>query len=104
MPAYDEELFGLAASLIKVKGEAEAIRVANDSRHGLGGGIFSKDEKRAINIVRLLFDTGMVNINGYWLVQPQLPFGGVKDNGFGREHGGFGIKEFVIIESVMIVE
>ncbi len=104
MPAYDEELFGPVASLIKVKDEAEAIRVANDSRYGLGGGIFSKDEKRAIEIARDLFDTGMVNVNGYRLAQPHLPFGGVKDSGYGREHGGFGIKEFVNIKSVMIVD
>lgn len=104
MPAYDEELFGPVASLIKVKDEAEAIRVANASRYGLGGGIFSKDEKHAIDIARNLLDTGMVNINGYRLAQPQLPFGGVKDSGYGREHGGFGIREFVNTKSLMIVE
>lgn len=104
MPAYDEELFGPVASLIRVADEDEAIRVANDSRYGLGGGIFSSDEKRAIHIARNLFDTGMVNVNGYRLAQPQLPFGGVKDSGYGREHGGFGMKEFVNIKSVMIVE
>ena len=104
MPAYDEELFGPAASLIRVANEAEAIRVANDSRYGLGGGIFSKDEQRAIDIARNLFDTGMVNINGYRLAQPHLPFGGVKDSGYGREHGGFGMKEFVNAKSVMIID
>ncbi|WP_111748675.1 NAD-dependent succinate-semialdehyde dehydrogenase [Salinisphaera orenii] len=104
MPAYDDELFGPVASLIRVADEDEAIRIANDSRYGLGGGIFSKDEKRAINIARDLFDTGMVNINGYRVAQPQLPFGGVKDSGYGREHGGFGIKEFVNAKSVMIVD
>lgn len=104
MPAYDEELFGPVASLIRVADEDEAIRVANASRYGLGGGIFSKDEKRAIDIARNLFDTGMVNVNGYNLAQPQLPFGGVKDSGYGREHGGFGMKEFVNIKSVMIVD
>lgn len=104
MPAYDEELFGPVASLIRVADADEAIRVANDSRYGLGGGIFSKDEKRAIDIARNLFDTGMVNINGYRLAQPHLPFGGVKDSGYGREHGGFGMKEFVNVKSVMIVD
>ncbi|HET7267579.1 MAG TPA: NAD-dependent succinate-semialdehyde dehydrogenase [Oleiagrimonas sp.] len=104
MPAYDEELFGPVAALIKVADEDEAIRVANDSRYGLGGGIFSSDEDRAIGIARDLFDTGMVTINGYRLSQPQLPFGGVKDSGYGREHGGFGIKEFVNAKTVMIVD
>lgn len=104
MPAYDEELFGPVASLIRVADEEEAIRVANDSRYGLGGGIFSKDEKRAIDIARNLFDTGMININGYRLAQPHLPFGGIKDSGYGREHGGFGMKEFVNAKSVMIID
>lgn len=102
MPAYGEELFGPAASLIRVKDEEEAIRVANDSRYGLGGGVFSKDEEHAIDIARNRLDTGMVNINGYRVAQPNLPFGGVKDSGYGREHGGFGIREFVNIKSLMI--
>ena len=55
------------------------MRIANDSRYGLGGGIFSRNEDRAIELARLHFDTGMVNINGYNLAQPHLPFGGVKD-------------------------
>lgn len=104
MPAYDEELFGPAASLIEAADEADAIRIANDSRYGLGGGIFSQDEDRAIDIARNMFDTGMVNINGYRLAQPHLPFGGTKDSGYGREHGGFGIKEFVNAKSVMIID
>jgi len=101
-PAYDDELFGPVASLIRVKDEAEAIRVANDSPYGLGGGIFSGDEERAIRLARDEFDTGMVNINGYNLAKPNLPFGGVKNSGYGREHGGFGMREFVNTKAVMI--
>jgi succinate-semialdehyde dehydrogenase/glutarate-semialdehyde dehydrogenase len=104
MPAYDEELFGPVASLIKAKDDEHAMEIANDSRFGLGGGIFSKDQKRAIELARDKFDTGMVNINSYNLAQPNLPFGGVKDSGYGREHGGFGIREFVNIKSIMISE
>ncbi|WP_108666213.1 NAD-dependent succinate-semialdehyde dehydrogenase [Euzebya rosea] len=103
-PAYDDELFGPAAALIRVTDDAEAMRVANDSRYGLGGGIFSADVDRAIELARTEFDTGMVNINGYNLAKPNLPFGGVKDSGYGREHGGFGIREFVNAKAVMIVE
>ena len=103
-PAYDDELFGPAAALIRVKDDAEAMRVANDSRYGLGGGIFSADVDRAIELARTEFDTGMVNINGYNLAKPNLPFGGVKDSGYGREHGGFGIHEFVNTKAVMVVE
>lgn len=102
MPAYDDELFGPVASLIRVKDEAEAMMVANDSRYGLGGGIFSKDTQHATELAIKEFDTGMVNINGYSLAQPNLPFGGVKDSGYGREHGGFGIKEFVNVKTVMV--
>ncbi len=101
MPAYDDELFGPVASLIKAKDADDAMRIANDSRYGLGGGIFSKDEAAAIKLARDHFDTDMVNINGYALAQPNLPFGGVKDSGYGREHGGFGVKEFVNVKSIM---
>lgn len=104
MPAYDDELFGPVASLIKAKDNDDAMRIANDSRYGLGGGIFSKDEKKAIDLAKKHFDTGMININGYGLAQPNLPFGGVKDSGYGREHGGFGIREFVNIKTIMINE
>ena len=104
MPAYDDELFGPVASLIKAKDQDDAMRIANDSRFGLGGGIFSKDEERAIRLAREHFDTGMVNINGYNLSQPNLPFGGVKNSGHGREHGGFGIHEFVNAKAIMIAK
>jgi succinate-semialdehyde dehydrogenase/glutarate-semialdehyde dehydrogenase len=104
MPAYDDELFGPVASLIRVASDEEAMEVANDSRFGLGGGIFSKNVERAVELAIHEFDTGMININGYHLAIPNLPFGGVKDSGYGREHGGFGIKEFVNVKSVMITE
>lgn len=102
MPAYDDELFGPVASLIRAKDNDEAMLIANDSRYGLGGGIFSKDEQAAIELAKHHFDTGMVNINGYGLAQPNLPFGGVKDSGYGREHGGFGLREFVNIKTIMV--
>ena len=101
-PAYDDELFGPVASLIRAKDEDDAMRIANDSRYGLGGAIFSKDEEKAVRLAREQFDTGMVYVNGYGLANPALPFGGVKDSGYGREHGGFGIKEFVNIKAVHV--
>ncbi len=103
-PAYDDELFGPVASLIRAKDNEDAMRIANDSRFGLGGGIFSKNEEKAIELAQKHFDTGMVFINSYGLAQPMMPFGGVKDSGYGREHGGFGIKEFVNAKSVLLVE
>ncbi|OHV07684.1 NAD-dependent succinate-semialdehyde dehydrogenase [Kushneria phosphatilytica] len=104
MPAYDGELFGPVAALIRASDEEDAIAIANDSVYGLGGGIFSEDEARAVKLVRDHFDTGMVSVNGYYIAQPNLPFGGVKDSGYGREHGGFGMREFVNIKSLMIAQ
>ena len=104
MPAYDDELFGPVASLIRARDDKQAMEVANDSRYGLGGGIFSSDTDNAIDLAKNEFDTGMVNINGYSLAQPNLPFGDVKDSGYGREHGGYGMREFVNIKTIMVAE
>ncbi len=101
-PAYDDELFGPVASLIRAKDADDAMRIANDSRFGLGGGIISENVDKAVQLAQMHFDTGMVFINGFGLAVPNMPFGGVKDSGFGREHGGFGMKEFVNIKAVMI--
>ena len=103
-PAYDDEIFGPVASLIKAKDADEALKIANSSRFGLGGAIFSKDEEKAKKLAKLHFDTGMVFINSFGLAQPNMPFGGVKDSGYGREHGGFGLHEFVNTKAVMITE
>jgi len=102
-PAYDDELFGPVASVIRAKDDEDAMRIANDSRYGLGGGIFSKDEDKAMKLARDQFDTGMVMINGYDIATPNLPFGGVKNSGYGREHGGFGMKEFVNAKAVSVL-
>lgn len=101
-PAYADEIFGPVASLIKAKDEEDAMRIANDSRFGLGGGIFSKNVERAQELAEKHFNTGMVFINTFGLAKPAMPFGGVKDSGFGREHGGFGMKEFVNVKSIVI--
>ncbi|KQC32629.1 succinate-semialdehyde dehydrogenase [Nonlabens sp. YIK11] len=103
-PGYDDELFGPVASLIKAKDAEDAMRIANDSRFGLGGGIFTKDEDKAFELASKHFDTGMVFINSFGLAQPNMPFGGVKRSGYGREHGGFGIKEFVNVKAIMRLE
>ena len=101
-PAYDDEIFGPVASLIKAKDEQDAMRIANDSRFGLGGGIFSKDVEKAQELAEKHFNTGMVFINTFGLAKPEMPFGGVKESGFGREHGGLGMKEFVNVKSIII--
>lgn len=102
MPAYDDELFGPVASLIKAKDSDDAMRIANSSRFGLGGGIFSKDEEKARELAKNHFDTGMVFINSFGLAKPNMPFGGVKDSGYGREHGTFGLHEFVNAKAIML--
>ena len=69
-PAYDDELFGPVAALIRAKDDEDAMRIANDSRYGLGGGIISKDVKRATELASKYFDTGMVFINGFGVATP----------------------------------
>ena len=99
-PAYDDEIFGPVAAVIKAKDDDDAMRIANDSRYGLGGGIFTRDEGKARKLARDHFDTGMVRINSFGAADPNMPFGGVKDSGFGREHGGFGMREFVNVKAI----
>ncbi|PTW50975.1 NAD-dependent succinate-semialdehyde dehydrogenase [Rhodovulum kholense] len=101
-PAYDEELFGPVASVIRARDDEDAMRIANDSRFGLGGGIFSRDEARARKLAKEHFDTGMVFINHFNLATPEMPFGGVKDSGYGREHGGFGMTEFINAKAITL--
>jgi acyl-CoA reductase-like NAD-dependent aldehyde dehydrogenase len=93
-PTFQEELFGPVASFYKVKDEQEAIDLANDSPFGLGGSIYTKDIKRAIKIADQI-DTGMVFINQPTWTSPELPFGGTKASGYGRELSELGIIEFV---------
>ncbi|WGW11643.1 NAD-dependent succinate-semialdehyde dehydrogenase [Saxibacter everestensis] len=94
MRAYSEELFGPAAVVYKVASEDEAVELANSSAYGLGGAVFSTDVEKAREIADRL-DTGMVWINGVAASQADLPFGGVKRSGIGRELGKYGMDEFV---------
>ncbi|HEY9038550.1 MAG TPA: NAD-dependent succinate-semialdehyde dehydrogenase [Roseovarius sp.] len=102
-PAYEDELFGPVASLIRAKDDRDAMRIANDSRFGLGGGILSADTEAAVKLAEEEFDTGMVFINGFGMATPNMPFGGVKDAGYGREYGGFGMKEFTNTKAVLVM-
>lgn len=94
MAAYHEELFGPVASFYRVKDEKEAIVLANDSPFGLGGSVFTSDKNRGKNVAAQI-DTGMVFINHPTWTQPDLPFGGTKRSGYGRELSSLGIEEFV---------
>jgi succinate-semialdehyde dehydrogenase/glutarate-semialdehyde dehydrogenase len=101
MPAYDQEIFGPVASLIKAKDEEDAIRIANDSPFGLGASIWTKDIIKAKRMATEI-ESGCVFINGMVKSDPRLPFGGIKNSGYGRELSHYGIKEFVNIKSVWI--
>ena len=102
MPAYDEELFGPVAAIIGVKDEAEAIRTANDSVFGLGAAIFTKDARRGEQIATEQIDAGSCFVNAMVRSDPRLPFGGIKESGYGRELSAFGIREFVNIKTVYL--
>lgn len=93
-PAYKEEFFGPVALFFRVADEAAAVALANDSPFGLGGSVFTQDIERGKRVARQI-DTGMVFINAPASSSPELPFGGVKNSGYGRELSGAGIQEFV---------
>jgi succinate-semialdehyde dehydrogenase/glutarate-semialdehyde dehydrogenase len=102
MPAYDEELFGPVASVIRVKDEADAIRVANDTEFGLGAAVFTRDQKRGEYIAEKLLDAGCCFVNDNVKSDPRLPFGGIKLSGFGRELSIHGIREFMNVKTVVV--
>ncbi len=93
-PAYKQEFFGPVALIFRVADEAAAIALANDSPFGLGGSVFTQDAERGKKVARQM-DTGMVFINSAAISTPELPFGGVKNSGYGRELSSAGIQEFV---------
>ncbi|MGE3684556.1 MAG: NAD-dependent succinate-semialdehyde dehydrogenase [Bdellovibrionales bacterium] len=101
-PAFDEELFGPVAALIRAEDEQDALRLANLSRYGLGGAIFSRDEERARALAVTELDAGMAFVNDFVRSDAQVPFGGVKDSGLGRELGREGCFEFTNIKTVYV--
>lgn len=93
-PAFREEFFGPVALFFRVRNEDEAVALANDSDFGLGGSVFTKDVARGKRVASRI-DTGMVYVNHPTWTTPDLPFGGVKNSGYGRELSSMGIQEFV---------
>jgi succinate-semialdehyde dehydrogenase/glutarate-semialdehyde dehydrogenase len=102
MAAFEEELFGPVAAVIKVKDEKEAIRMANASDFGLGAAVFTRDIKRGERIAARELKAGNCFVNNLVKSDPRLPFGGIKISGYGRELSHYGIREFVNIKTVWI--
>jgi succinate-semialdehyde dehydrogenase/glutarate-semialdehyde dehydrogenase len=99
--AYREELFGPVASVIRAVDEADAVNVANDTDFGLGGSVWTRDSKRGERIARQL-QCGCAFVNGLVKSDPRLPFGGIKNSGYGRELSRLGIHEFVNAKTIWI--
>jgi len=102
MPAYDEELFGPVAAIIEAKDDEDAIRIGNDSIFGLGGAVFSRDIKRAERIAEEELQAGSVFVNDFVRSDARMPFGGIKQSGYGRELSYYGLREFVNIKSIFV--
>jgi succinate-semialdehyde dehydrogenase / glutarate-semialdehyde dehydrogenase len=101
MPVYHQETFGPVAAVIVVNDEAEAVRHANNSSFGLGASVWTNDPEKGEKLAREI-ESGCVFINGIVKSDPRLPFGGIKNSGYGRELSDYGIKEFVNIKTVWI--
>ena len=101
MRAYEEEFFGPVAIVINAKDEVDALRIANDSRFGLGGSVWTANTKRGEEFARKV-QAGCVFVNGFVKSDPRLPFGGIKASGYGRELSHHGLHEFVNAKTVWV--
>jgi len=102
MPAYDDELFGPVAAIIRAKDEDDAIRIANDSVFGLGAAVFTEDLEKGERIASTRLEAGCCFVNTFVKSDPRLPFGGIKGSGYGRELSHLGIREFVNTKTVYV--
>ncbi len=102
MPAFDEETFGPVAAIIRAEDEEDAIALANDTSYGLGAAVFIGDVERGRFIAAHRLHAGSCFVNDFVRSDPRLPFGGIKDSGYGRELSSFGIHEFVNIKTVYV--
>ncbi len=102
MTAYEEEMFGPVAAVISARDEEQALQIANDSPFGLGGGIFTRNLAHGEELAASRMEAGLVFVNATTESNPLLPFGGIKESGYGRELSSFGIQEFVNIKTVVV--
>lgn len=102
MPVFDEETFGPVAAIVPVPDEATAIAVANDSAYGLGAAVFTGDSARGERLAVSEIQAGNCFVNAFVKSDPRLPFGGIRNSGFGRELSHFGIREFVNIKTIWV--
>ncbi len=102
MAAYGEELFGPVAAIIVAEDEADAVEIANDSDFGLGAGVITSDAAHGERLAAEAIEAGAVFVNSAVASNVALPFGGIKNSGYGRELSHYGIKEFVNIKTVVV--
>lgn len=102
MPAYSEEMFGPVAVIIPARDDEDAIRIANDTEFGLGGAVFTCNLEYGESIARERVESGLCFVNMMVRSDPRLPFGGVKESGYGRELGSFGMHEFLNAKTIVV--
>ena len=102
MPAFDDELFGPVAVIIAAKDEQQALELANKTKFGLGAAVFTTDLEKGEKIATEVLEAGCCFVNDFVKSDPRLPFGGIKESGYGRELSEFGIREFVNIKTVVV--
>ncbi|WP_448618375.1 NAD-dependent succinate-semialdehyde dehydrogenase [Geodermatophilus sp. URMC 65] len=103
VPAYDEEVFGPVAAVVEVDGEDEAVRVANDTRYGLGASVWTADPERGIAVARRI-RSGAAFVNAVVASDVRMPFGGTRASGYGRELAAAGIREFVNVRTWWVLD
>jgi succinate-semialdehyde dehydrogenase/glutarate-semialdehyde dehydrogenase len=102
MTAFDEEIFGPVFTVIKARDEANAIELGNQTEFGLGSAVFTSDLEKGESIAKTQLNVGACFVNDFVKSDPRLPFGGIKESGYGRELSIYGIMEFVNVKTIVV--